>query len=74
MLKIKYNFIKYFNLAIFIASFNLVLLKKPVIGMYGLVEPISDYNQYNKEAIDGGFVRWMEAAGADIVMNKLYLY
>ena len=72
MLIVKKNFNNYFNLVIFIVSFNIVLQKKPVIGMYGLVEPISDYNQYTKEAIDGGFVRWMEASGAEVVVIHIW--
>ena len=72
MLIVKKNFNNYFNLVIFIVSFNIVLQKKPVIGMYGLVEPISDYNQYTKEAIDGGFVRWMEASGAEVLVIHIW--
>ena len=72
MTKVKFNFYKYFNLFIFSLLFNIILPKKPVIGMYGLVEPISDYNQYTKEAIDGGFVRWMEASGAEIVVIHIW--
>ena len=61
-----------YNLFILIISFHLISSKKPVIGMYGLVEPISDYSKYTKEAIDGGFVRWMEAAGAEIVVIHIW--
>ena len=61
-----------YNLFILIISFHLISSKKPVIGMYGLVEPISDYSKYTKEAIDGGFVRWMEASGAEIVVIHIW--
>ena len=40
--------------------------------MYVLVEPISDYSKYTKEAIDGGFVRWMEASGAEVVVIHIW--
>ena len=60
------------NLFLLFISFYLIKSKKPVIGMYGLVEPISDYNKYTKEAIDGGFVRWMEASGAEIVVIHIW--
>ena len=66
-------FIKfYYNVLILAFSFHFISLKKPVIGMYGLVEPISDYHYYNKEAIDGGFVRWMEASGAEVVVIHIW--
>ena len=61
-----------YNLFLLFISFYLIKSKKPVIGMYGLVEPISDYNKYTKEAIDGGFVRWMEASGAEIVVIHIW--
>ena len=61
-----------YNLFLLFISFYLISSKKPVIGMYGLVEPISDYNKYTKEAIDGGFVRWMEASGAEIVVIHIW--
>ena len=61
-----------YNLFLLFISFYLITSKKPVIGMYGLVEPISDYNKYTKEAIDGGFVRWMEASGAEIVVIHIW--
>ena len=61
-----------YNLFLLFISFYLISPKKPVIGMYGLVEPISDYNKYTKEAIDGGFVRWMEASGAEIVVIHIW--
>ena len=61
-----------YNLFILTILFDLILLKKPVIGMYGLVEPISDYYKYTKEAIDGGFVRWMEASGAEVVVIHIW--
>ena len=61
-----------YNLIILTILFDLILLKKPVIGMYGLVEPISDYYKYTKEAIDGGFVRWMEASGAEVVVIHIW--
>ena len=61
-----------YNLFLLFISFYLISSKKPVIGMYGLVEPISDYNKYTKEAIDGGFVRWMKAAGAEIVVIHIW--
>ena len=53
----------YYNLIILTILFHLIILKKPVIGMYGLVEPITDYNKYTKEAIDGGF---------GIIMKRLF--
>ena len=62
----------YYNLIILTILFHLIILKKPVIGMYGLVEPITDYNKYTKEAIDGGFVRWMEASGAEVVVIHIW--
>ena len=61
-----------FHSLIFIILFHLIYLKRPIIGMYGLVEPISDYSIYNKEAIDGGFVRWLEASGAEIVVIHIW--
>ena len=61
-----------YNLFLLFISFYLISSKKPVIGMYGLVEPISDYNKYTKEAIDGGFVRWMEASGAEVVVIHIW--
>ena len=61
-----------YNLFLLFISFYLISSKKPVIGMYGLVEPISDYNKYTKEAIDGGFVRWMVASGAEIVVIHIW--
>ena len=72
MKKNKFNFILFFNLVVFINSFIIEHHKKPVIGMYGLVEPISDYEKYTKEAIDGGFVRWLEASGAEIVVIHIW--
>ena len=72
MKNIKFNFILFFNLVVFINSFILEHYKKPVIGMYGLVEPISDYEKYTKEAIDGGFVRWLEASGAEVVVIHIW--
>ena len=72
MKKIKFNFILFFNLVVFINSFIIEHHKKPVIGMYGLVEPISDYEKYTKEAIDGGFVRWLEASGAEVVVIHIW--
>ena len=62
----------YYYLIILFISFQLISLKKPVIGLYGLVEPISDYHDYKKEAIDGGFVRWLEASGAEIVVIHIW--
>lgn len=61
-----------YSFYILIISFYLISSKKPVIGMYGLVEPISDYSKYTKEAIDGGFVRWMEASGAEVVIIHIW--
>ena len=61
-----------YSFYILIISFYLISSKKPVIGMYGLVEPISDYSKYTKEAIDGGFVRWMEASGAEVVVIHIW--
>ena len=72
MKKNKFNFILFFNLVVFINSFIIEHHKKPVIGMYGLVEPISDYEKYTKEAIDGGFVRWLEASGAEVVVIHIW--
>ena len=72
MKKNKFNFILFFNLVVFINSFIIENHKKPVIGMYGLVEPISDYEKYIKEAIDGGFVRWLEASGAEVVVIHIW--
>ena len=72
MKKIKFIFILFFNLVVFINSFIIEHHKKPVIGMYGLVEPISDYEKYTKEAIDGGFVRWLEASGAEVVVIHIW--
>ena len=72
MKKIKFNFILFFNLVVFINSFIIEHHKKPVIGMYGLVEPISDYEKYTKEAIDGGFVRWLEASGAEVAVIHIW--
>ena len=69
-LNIKISF--YYSFYILIISFYLISSKKPVIGMYGLVEPISDYSKYTKEAIDGGFVRWMEASGAKVVVIHIW--
>ena len=40
--------------------------------MYGLVEPIKDYKNYTKEAIDGTFVRWLELSGAEIVIIHIW--
>ncbi len=40
--------------------------------MYGLVEPINDYQNYTKEAIDGAFVRWFESSGAEIVVIHIW--
>ena len=45
---------------------------KPVIGMYGLVEPINDYQNYTKEAIDGSFIRWFESSGAEVVIIHIW--
>ena len=67
-----FTIINYIILFILVTSFNIIYSKKPVIGMYGLVEPISDYNEYTKEAIDGGFVRWMEASGAEVVVIHIW--
>ena len=61
-----------YSFYILIISFYLISSRKPVIGMYGLVEPISDYSKYTKEAIDGGFVRWMEASGAEVVVIHIW--
>ena len=72
MKKNKFNFILFFNLVVFINSFIIEHHKKPVIGMYGLVEPISDYEKYTKEEIDGGFVRWLEASGAEVVVIHIW--
>ena len=60
------------NLLILIISFFKASSKKPVIGMYGLVEPINDYKNYTKEAIDGAFVRWFESSGAEIVVIHIW--
>ena len=49
-----------------------ILSQKPIIGMYGLVEPINDYKNYTKEAIDGAFVRWFESSGAEIVVIHIW--
>ena len=59
-------------LLISIISFLKSSCKKPVIGMYGLVEPINDYKNYTKEAIDGAFVRWLESSGAEIVVIHIW--
>ena len=40
--------------------------------MFGLVEPINDYKNYTKEAIDGAFVRWFESSGAEIVVIHIW--
>ena len=40
--------------------------------MYALVEPINDYKNYTKEAIDGTFVRWLESAGAEVVVIHIW--
>ena len=72
MKKFHYQLNIYYNLLLFAISFNLVFQQKPIIGMYGLVEPISDYSNYIKEAIDGGFVRWMEASGAEVVVIHIW--
>ena len=72
MKKFNYQLSVYYNLLLLAILFNLVFQQKPIIGMYGLVEPISDYSNYNKEAIDGGFVRWLEASGAEIVVIHIW--
>ena len=59
-------------LLILIITFFSISCKKPVIGMYGLVEPINDYKNYTKEAIDGAFVRWLESSGAEIVIIHIW--
>ena len=72
MKKFNYLLSIYYNLLLFAISINLVFQQKPIIGMYGLVEPISDYSNYIKEAIDGGFVRWMEASGAEVMVIHIW--
>ena len=57
---------------ILISFFQIIYSKKPIIGMYALVEPINDYQNYTKEAIDGGFVRWFESSGAEIVVIHIW--
>ena len=61
-----------FFLLIVIIQFHIIYSIKPVIGMYGLVEPINDYQNYKKEAIDGSFVRWFESAGGEIVVIHIW--
>ena len=61
-----------FQTLLYVVLFHLISLRKPIIGMYGLVEPISDYSKYTKEAIDGGFVRWLEASGAEVVVIHIW--
>ena len=55
-----------------IISFITISYQKPIIGLYGLVEPINDYQNYTKEAIDGAFVRWFESSGAEIVVIHIW--
>ena len=69
-----FNKIKVSNKHIFllISIFLSLSFQKPIIGMYGLVEPINDYQNYTKEAIDGAFVRWLESSGAEIVVIHIW--
>jgi len=69
-----FNKIKVSNKHIFllISIFLSLSFQKPIIGMYGLVEPINDYQNYTKEAIDGAFVRWFESSGAEIVVIHIW--
>ena len=60
------------RLILLILLFSSISCRKPILGIYGLVEPINDYQNYTKEAIDGSFVRWFESSGAEIVVIHIW--
>ena len=46
---------------------------KPVIGLYGNPEPISDYTNYNRTSYPISYIRWLESFGAEVMaINSWY--
>ena len=62
----------FFYILLIFTFLPFIFSTKPIIGFYALVEPITDYQNYTKEAVDGNLVRWIESSGAEIVIIHIW--